>query len=135
MTQVTDKKKRSLKVFDFVAVGLAAALTIGSGVLVYGRSRAEEKSQVYIQGPAQSWVFPIDADETIPVPGPLGTTVVRIHGGDAWVVSSPCDNQTCVAAGHVHLNGQWVACLPNAVFVMVMDEGSGDDQEFDAGTW
>jgi hypothetical protein len=130
---MTKKRKFPFKPFDFVAIGFAVALTAGSGVMVYGRGKKDAKPQVLIQGPTQSWVFPIDAEETVNVRGPLGDTVVRVHGGEAWVLSSPCDNQVCVAGGHINADGQWVACLPNEVFLMV--EGSGNSQDFDAGTW
>jgi hypothetical protein len=130
---MTKKKAFPFKPFDFAAIGCAVVLTVGSGVMVYGRAKKDVKPQVYIQGPTQSWVFPIDADETVSVPGRLGNTLVRVHGGEAWVLSSPCENQVCVAAGHIHMDGEWVACLPNEVFLMV--EGKGANQSLDAGTW
>jgi hypothetical protein len=105
---------------DFAAIALSLALTVFSGFAVY--SKPKPTTQVVIQGPSRGWVFPLDAEETVSVPGPLGTTVVEISGGRARVLSSPCDNQTCVAAGHIHAQGQWVACLPNNVFVLI--EGS-----------
>jgi hypothetical protein len=79
-------------------------------------------------------VFPLDAEEHIGVSGPLGETVVEISGGQSRVLSSPCANQTCVAAGHLSRRGQWAACLPNKVFVYI--EGTGDDDTApDSTTW
>jgi hypothetical protein len=87
-----------------------------------------------IQGSSGVWVFPLDAEETITVPGLLGDTVVEIRDHRAHVLSSPCDNQTCVAAGHIDSDGQWVACLPNNVFVMI--EGADDINEIlDTTAW
>jgi hypothetical protein len=130
------KKKFSLPVkpFDFAAVGLAIVLTAASAIMVYGKGKPDAQPQVFIRGLTQSWVVPLDADETLSVPGPLGNTVVRIRNHQAWVVSSPCDNQVCVAAGHIFGNGQWVACLPNQVMLMV-EEAESESQDFDAGTW
>jgi hypothetical protein len=59
--------------------------------------------------------------------------VVEISGGKARVLSSPCVNQTCVAVGHIHRQGEWAACLPNKVFVSI--EGSADDEALDAAAW
>ena len=103
---------------------LALGLTGLSAFSVY--ARPQNTVQVLIQGPTQKWIFPLDAEETVTVKGVLGDTIVRIHDSQAWVESSPCDNQVCVAAGHVNHNGDWVACLPNNVFLMIEgSEGSG----------
>jgi hypothetical protein len=111
---------------------IALALTGFSAFAAYARPRSA--AQVLIEGSGRRWVFPLDAEETIPVPGPLGETVVRIHNHEAWVESSPCDNQTCVAAGHVNKQGEWAACLPNNVLLMV--EGRDDlENNLDSGAW
>jgi hypothetical protein len=128
------RKSFSPKPFDFVILGFSLALTVFSGLLLYPASRSA--ARVLIQGADRSWVFPADAEERVSVPGPLGDTVVEIRGGRARVFSSPCDNQTCVAAGHIHRQGQWVACLPNQVFVAIEGNREGDqDAPVDAAAW
>lgn len=80
------------------------------------------------------WIYPMEGDREIEVEGPLGVTIVHIHEGGVSIESSPCPNQTCVAAGSVDRSGQWIACLPNQVFVRV--EGGSDEPEgVDTGTW
>jgi hypothetical protein len=125
--------KLPLKPFDFLVVGIAVALTGFSAFAVYTRPQASQ--QVIIQGASgRAWVYPLDAEETVAVQGPLGNTVVRIHNHQAWVESSPCDNQTCVAAGHINSEGEWVACLPNNVFLLI--EGAGNDTgNLDSSAW
>jgi hypothetical protein len=127
------KGKLPLKPFDFLVVGIAVALTGFSAFVVYARPQAGQ--QVIIQGASgRTWVYPLDADETVAVQGPLGNTVVRIHNHQAWVESSPCGNQTCVAAGHINSEGEWVACLPNNVFLLI--EGAGNDTgNVDSSAW
>jgi hypothetical protein len=127
------KRKPPLKPFDFLVVAAAVALTSFSAFSVYARPKASQ--QVIIQGASgRAWVYPLDAEEMVAVPGPLGNTVVRIHGRRAWVESSPCDNQTCVAAGHITAEGEWVACLPNNVFLLI--EGTGNDAgNVDSSAW
>jgi hypothetical protein len=120
-----------LKPLDFLVLALALALTGYSAFAVYAKPALNE--QVLIRGSEGSWLFPLDAEETVEVPGPLGTTVVEIRGMRARVLSSPCANQTCVAAGHLGSGGQWTACLPNKVFVMI--EGNADGQSVDSATW
>jgi hypothetical protein len=121
-----------LKPLDFFSIGLSAALIVLSAFMVYGRSR--DASQVVVQGEGKTWVFPLDAEETLAVSGPIGDTVVEISGGRSRVRSSPCTNQTCVASGHIYRQGQWAACLPNKVFLCV--EGIGNDAGvLDSTTW
>ena len=112
-----------LKIADIVIILLAIALTGFSAFVVYAQPR--DTIRVVIQGSNQKWIFPLDAEETVRVRGPLGNTVVRIHGNEAWVESSPCANQTCVAMGHANSRGGWVACLPNNVFFLI--EGTNEN--------
>ena len=114
------KKKLPVKISDIVIILMSLGLTVSSAFAAY--VKPQNTAQVFIEGINQRWVFPLDAEETVPVKGPLGETVVRIHDRKVWVESSPCENQTCVAMGHVDWG--WVACLPNNVFFMI--EGSDD---------
>jgi hypothetical protein len=124
--------KLSIKIIDIIIIILAIGLTVFSALSSY--LKPKNALQVLIEGPGQKWIFPLDAEETVSVKGLLGNTVVRIHGNEAWVDFSPCNNQTCVAMGHVRLRGDWVACLPNNVFFMI--EGSDDiEKDTDAATW
>jgi hypothetical protein len=117
-----------LKLFDIPAVAVAVAVAAASAFFVYGKGSGE--SSVTVEGGGKTWVFPLDAEELLRVPGPLGETVVHVHDGKVAVEFSPCENQICVAAGAISANGQWVACLPNAVFVRV--EGSSKHEVPDA---
>jgi hypothetical protein len=125
-----------LKPLDFPVLALALALTLGTALAVY--SGAESGARVVIQGSGRTWTFPLDAEERIAVPGPLGETVVEISGRRAFVRASPCANQTCVAAGHIGRPGNWTACLPNKVLVAIEgrdDEDEEDGKKIDAGAW
>lgn len=124
-----------LKPFDFVCFCAALGLIFLSLLPLY---RASGEQNVFrLKGGGESWVFPPDAEETVAVPGPLGDTVVEIRGGQARVLSSPCQNQTCVSAGAIRSHGQWTACLPNGVLVSVEGRGTSSPQgpELDAAAW
>lgn len=134
-----------LKLFDWAALALGLALTIGSGFWAYAGAGTE--SRVLIQGAGGRWVYPLDREALVRVPGPLGDTLVEIRGGAARVLASPCANQTCLSAGAVHRHGAWLACLPNGVLVRVEsspdapgpspagDAGTGEAGEIDAAAW
>lgn len=120
-----------LKIFDYPAIAAALALAVAAAFYAYSGSYSQ--ANVIIQGREASWVFPLDAEEQLQVEGPLGRTDVIISGGEVWVSSSPCENQTCVSSGKIHNHAQWIACLPNLVFVRV--EGEKSEDGIDAGTW
>jgi hypothetical protein len=124
-----------LKSFDYVCLVLALALVLLAFIPVYGG--AGDQYTINLKAEGGTWVFPRDAEETVRVPGPLGDTVVEIRDGRARVLSSPCQNQTCVAAGYIHAHGQWTACLPNRVLVSVegREKRSGEGAEVDAAAW
>jgi hypothetical protein len=106
-----------LKPWDYGVSIAALVITALSALFIYAGTGVEEA--VIIKGPQGSWVFPLEAKEILTVPGPLGDTVVELRNGEARVLSSPCANQTCVAAGRIHSRGQWIACLPNRVLLRV----------------
>ena len=111
-----------LKPLDLTIALVAAAAVAVSAIVAYGP--AASRAEAVIRGRGGDWVYPLDAERKIAVEGPLGETIVLIEGGTVRVVDSPCLNKTCIAAGAISRPGQWVACLPNQVFVSV--EGRGD---------
>ena len=125
------KQSTPLRPFDIPVIVLALALTLVIALKVY--SGGADSSRVIVRSPDRTWIFPIDADETVSVLGPLGETVVRIHNNRASIVSSPCSGQTCIAAGGLHRSGQWVACLPNRIFLRI--EGAIESDAVDALSW
>jgi hypothetical protein len=123
------KGKSPLKVIDVLVIVLSAALAFAAGSYTQGKAF----SKVTVCGPDKIWVFPLEAEELLAVYGSIGETVVEIREGKAAIISSPCSGQTCVAAGKMHRNGQWAACLPNRVFLLV--EGVGDNEVIDGISW
>ena len=57
----------------------------------------------------------VDRDYTLA--GPLGTTIVRVARGEAWVERAPCPNQLCVRMGRLHAPGRALVCMPNRILV------------------
>ena len=122
---------------DFIVLFLVVAATVFCAMQVYGNNGSA--LHVVIQGRNGSWVYPINQTVQIDVPGPLGLTTVALKDGTAQVIASPCANQTCVTSGHVQKGGQWIACLPNAVFVRVESRDSmqpkKQDAKLDGAVW
>jgi len=113
-----------LKALDFLAI-LLSLLVIGAfSISAYAGKDAPQ--DVAIEASGVRWIYPLNVDRQERVPGPLGDTVVIIKGGRAFVDDSPCPDKLCVHMPAISRPGQWIACLPNRVFVRVRG-GSGQD--------
>jgi hypothetical protein len=117
---------RALDIFIF----LLALLIIGLiSLQTYARGRGtpeitieaagQAAAQGAVQGAEQQWIYPLDVETTLRVPGPLGETVVEIKDGAVQVISSPCPEKICIKTGRISKPGQWIACLPNRVFISI----------------
>jgi len=121
-----------IKPLDLVIAIAAIAAIVLVSVRVYAASGTQLRA--VIKGQGGEWVYPLDVDRRVEIPGPLGLTTVEIHGKAVHVTDSPCKNKTCIAAGDIVAAGQWVACLPNKVFVRIED-GEPDGRAVDAGAF
>lgn len=68
----------------------------------------------------------LSTDQKVPVPGPLGETVVEVRDGRIRVRSSPCPHKICVQMGFRDRDGDVIACVPNRVVVHVVGMERGD---------
>jgi len=118
-----------VKMFDIIIILVVAGLTFFAAYTVYLKPHG--KSQVLIRGENGEWVYPLDAEVMVVVNGPIGDTTVRIHENNAWIETSPCDNYTCIAVGSISKHGEWAACLPNNVLLII----HGIDDEVDGISW
>ncbi len=117
-----------LRPLDAIILAAGAALVAASAAWAYAPGAGTPVA--VIDGPGGRWVYPLDRDSELRVPGPLGDTIIEIGGGRARIASSPCPDETCVAAGALSRPGQWSACLPNRVMLRI--EGGTDDELVDA---
>jgi hypothetical protein len=110
-----------------IAIFLFALLIIGLiSLQTYARGRGTPEIMISGAGgdAEQQWIYPLDAETTVRVPGPLGETVVEIADGAVRVISSPCPEKICIKTGRISKPGQWIACLPNRVFISIRGKRS-----------
>jgi hypothetical protein len=115
-----------MKPLDVASILLVAGLVAAASILTYSGGSGFER--IVITGRSGTWIYPLDSDGRIEIPGPLGKTVVAFHGGEVHIEKSPCPTQSCIQMGAINLKGQWLACLPNEVFVRI--EGGADDADY-----
>jgi len=123
-----------IKILDIIIIFSAAAVTFCAVYYAYIKPRGQ--TQVLIQSQEGRWLFPVNARETVAVKGVIGDTIIKIDENRAWIESSPCDNKTCVASGFISRQGQWAACLPNNVLLMLFGAGEeSGENHVDSAAW
>lgn len=120
------KYRLRLKPLDIAAIILSMMAVIFISTKVY--SSQGGSLYVHITGQNGEWIEPLDKDKDIEVQGPLGSTKVRIQGGTAMIIDSPCSNKLCINMGAVSRTNQWIACLPNKVFVKIEGRTASEGQ-------
>lgn len=113
------------RILDIAALLVGAAIVALVSLAVF--SDNSEAVSLRITGDSGEWIESLDEHTDIEVTGPLGTTIVHLEDGAASITDSPCKNKLCIAMGTISKNRQWVACLPNNVFVRIQG-GSGKDE-------
>ena len=107
----------SLKPLDIAVFIFALAVIGGTSYVIYGRGTGTAVAD--IEGVDQEWILPLDKPATLNVAGPLGDTLIQVADGSIRVVDSPCAEKICIKTGRVSRSGQWIACLPNRVFIRI----------------
>lgn len=71
-------------------------------------------------------LFQKDRDEYIDIQGINGITRIHLQDGRVRVEESACPDKVCVNTGWIHNSAQAIACLPNRVFVKIVNSEPGD---------
>lgn len=94
------------------------------------------KAEIHVDGKRFGWYGLDGPDRDVDVPTAIGKVRLRIGGGAARVIASPCRNKVCIRAGAVrHAHAQLV-CMPARLLVLI-GEGAppAAGKETDAVTW
>jgi hypothetical protein len=109
---------------------LALAIGASGASLVFAAQGTAGRATLVAESPAGSYLYSLDEDAVVNIPGTLGDSALEIRGGAARFVDSPCENKLCVAHRPLSRSGDWSACLPNRVIIRV--EGLPEEKGLDA---
>lgn len=99
--------------------------------ILFATTRQDGTPLLILTSPTKEYIYPLDTDTTVQIPGLEGVSTIQIQQGQAQYLDSPCANKTCVAASPIHRNGEWSACLPNGIFMRVENTSSNSATDID----
>ena len=106
-----------IKLFDIVAVCVSGVCFAWSLVYAYG-DRAGEP-WIHVESADEEWILPQQGFRLLELQGPIGTTTIEVKDGEVRVIASPCSEKICLQTGGISKPGEWIACLPNRIFITV----------------
>lgn len=113
-----------LKPLDYFIASIALLTTLF--FFAQGWFNDENSVQVIVDDPQGTSIYPLDQATLLEVQGTLGSTIVEIKDEKVRVLESPCSQKICVAASYIKRPGDWIACLPNGVFIRLEGEAEGE---------
>ena len=105
------------KPVDFLIILIALTLIVFTSISIYADRGQAVRVEITSAGGTET--YPLSEERTVIAPGPLGASQIVIGEAGARFLDSPCPDKLCIRMGAVDSPGQWIACLPNRVFVKI----------------
>ena len=116
-------KNNKIKLVDILLILLFLATIIYFSINIFIGNNGKTK-QLVIESGDNLWYYQLDKNKEVKIQGILGESTIKIEDGFVFFEDSPCPNKLCVLSNSICKNGDWIACLPNGVFVRI----EGDDE-------
>ena len=114
---------------DLLLVGLLLLAALLTYFLMRPEQREEGAVAVVTVDGEEIGRYPLGESGVFPLNG--GSNILVIEDGMAWVSEANCPDKICMGMGKIHRNGEFIACLPNRLIVVI--EG-GEASTLDAMT-
>lgn len=111
----------------FISLGL---LILSFLLAMYFQSFNSKEEGQYIRIEHNSKLvgeYPLDVDKEIVLDDDGQYNKVIIKDGKAFMKEANCRDQICVHMREISIDGETIICLPNRVFVEVIDKSKDDD--------
>ena len=126
-----NQKEKKKYIRDLVLVGVLLIAAVLALFLLRNRQEKETGSNavVTVRTADGEAIYPLNKDGVFSLNG--GTNTLVIENGEAWVSEADCPDKICMGMGKISKNGEFIACLPNQVIIVV--EG-GEESPIDGRT-
>lgn len=130
-TQQKPEKARYTR--DLIIVGVLLLAALALFFLMRARqdrdTGAGARAVVTVDG-QEIGSYPLKKSGTFPLNG--GTNILVVENGEAWVSEADCPDKVCMGMGRISRNGEFIACLPNRLLIVV--EGAAEQSPVDGMT-
>ncbi len=110
--------KKGVTLWDWAILFTLILLSTLSLYAVYHRHRRANYVWISVEGKTLGF-YPLNKDRVIKAKGPIGTTVITIHNGQAAITAAPCPHKFCQRMGPIPRHGDVMVCIPNRIIVEV----------------
>ncbi len=101
---------------DLLLVGILLLAALLLFALTLGTRESGAEAVVTVDG-TEVGRYPLSKAGTFPLNG--GTNILVIENGEAWVTEANCPDKICMGMGKISRNGEFIACLPNRLLIVV----------------
>ena len=101
---------------DLLLVGILLLAALLLFALTRGTRESGAEAVVTVDG-TEVGRYPLSKAGTFPLNG--GTNILVIENGEAWVTEANCPDKICMGMGKISRNGDFIACLPNRLLIVV----------------
>jgi hypothetical protein len=125
--------KKKINKYD---IGLIAVIIIINVFLIIygGREAVKSNSKTaYIYSNnklVREYVFTEDVRDEITIETDTGYNVMHIENGQIWIHDASCPDKICIHQGKISRDGEMITCLPNRMFIKILDENDESDIDF-----
>ena len=127
------KPARSRYTRDLIIVGVLLVAALALFFLMRARQDRDTgtgaQAVVTVDG-QEIGRYPLSKSGTFPLNG--GTNILVVENGEAWVSEADCPDKVCMGMGKISRNGEFIACLPNRVLIVI--EGAAESSPVDGMT-
>ena len=110
---------RGLRHLDLAGLALALAVIGVLALRAYGAGEGAGDPVVLIEASGTRWIYPLGEVRRLTLNGPLGPESIAIEDGAAFTEDCTCADRVCHRQGRISKPGQWIACVPNKLFLRV----------------
>ena len=110
----------------------AVVLLIAGGLYFSGLLSPEDggaRAVIYVDG-EQYHTMPLNKDDTFTVEKDGHKNVVAVRDGFVHMEEASCPDKICVSQGEISKSNEMIVCLPNKVYIEVVDDG--EESAFDS---
>ena len=126
-----EQKEKKKYIRDLIIVGVLLIAAVLALLMLRNRQEKETGTDavVTVRTNDGDEIYPLNKDGVFSLNG--GTNTLVIENGEAWVSEANCPDKVCMGMGKISKNGEFIACLPNQVIIVV--EG-GEESPVDGRT-